>query len=90
MVGKSDHDGDPAVHYSLLRQIDCGFNVEIRRVVYDQETWALQLKAEGVDEIFINPIRTGVWTTGVASMPEWEQQRAVLKNQESFLNTGKI
>ena len=69
VVGKSDHDGDPAVHYALLRQIDYGFDVEIRRVVYDQETWALQLEAEGVDAIFINPIRTGVWTTGVASMP---------------------
>jgi len=90
VVGKSDHDGDPAVHYALLRQRDCGFDVEIRRVVYDQESWAQQLEAEGVDAIFINPIRTGGWTTGVASMPELEQQRAVLKNQECFLNTWMI
>jgi hypothetical protein len=51
---------------------------------------AQQLEAEGVDAIFINPIRTGGWTTGVASMPELEQQRAVLKNQECFLNTWMI
>jgi diadenosine tetraphosphatase ApaH/serine/threonine PP2A family protein phosphatase len=79
VVGKSDHDGDPAVHYALLRHEESGFAVEIRRVGYDHEAWARQLEQEGVDQIFIAPLRTGLWTAGVASMPGWEQQRAFSK-----------
>ena len=75
VAGKSDNDGDPAVHYVLLRQENFGFSVDIRRVIYDQEEWARQLEKEGVDQIFIAPLRTGFWTIGVASMPEWEQNR---------------
>ena len=74
VVGKSDHDGDPAVHYALLRPKDDSFSVEIRRVEYDHKAWARQLDAEGVDQIFVSSVRTGFWTTGVASMPEWEQK----------------
>lgn len=73
VVGKSDHDGDAAVHYALLWLRDDGFAVEIRRVAYDHESWACQLEAEGVDQIFVAPVRTGTWTTGVSSMPAWER-----------------
>lgn len=75
VVGKSDHDGDPAVHYALLRQNEGAFEVEIRRVSYDHESWAQQLEYEGVDRIFVTPIRTGTWTTGVANLPVWEKER---------------
>jgi diadenosine tetraphosphatase ApaH/serine/threonine PP2A family protein phosphatase len=75
VVGKSDHDGDPAVHYALLRQEGGLFEAEIRRVAYDHESWARQLEEEGVDHIFVTPVRTGTWTTGVASMPAWEKER---------------
>lgn len=73
VVGKSDHDGDPAVHYSLIRFCDTGFELEIRRVTYDHESWARQMEAEGVHEMFVSPVRTGLWTVGVGSMPDWEQ-----------------
>jgi len=74
VVGKADHDGDPSVHYALLRAEGDSFSAEIRRVEYDHEAWARQLETEGVDQIFVRPVRTGIWTIGVASMPEWEQK----------------
>jgi len=77
VVGKSDHDGDPAVHYALLKLDGTSFDVEIRRVTYDHDAWARQLEAEGVDSIFRTPIQTGIWTTGVASLPKSEQQRGI-------------
>ncbi len=75
VVGKSDHDGDPAVHYALINPCEGAFALEIRRVGYDHEAWAQQLEAEGVDQVFVSPVRTGIWTTGVASMPAEEQKR---------------
>jgi len=79
VVGKADHDGDPAVHYALMRPEGGSFEVEIRRILYDHDAWALQLEAEGVDQIFITPLKSGIWTTGVASMPQWEQHRRLSK-----------
>lgn len=69
VVGKPDHDGDPAVHYAIASASDLGWDCEIRRVAYDHEAWARQLEAEGVDPVFVSPLRTGIWTTGVASLP---------------------
>lgn len=69
-VGKPDHDGDTAVHYLLLHVTPVGFEAEIRRVEYDAAAWVAQLAAEGVGEIFTEPLRTGVWTVGVASLPD--------------------
>lgn len=83
VVGKSDHDGDPAVHYALLRPAGERFTVELRRVSYDHEAWARQLEAEGVDQVFVTPVRTGIWTTGVASMPAWERGRAPVARRDA-------
>jgi hypothetical protein len=35
-----------------------------------------QLKCEGVDSIFTEPLRTGWWTAGVKSLPASEKRRA--------------
>ncbi|MEO7327604.1 MAG: hypothetical protein ABI193_03430 [Minicystis sp.] len=76
VVGKPDHDGDPAVHYAI---IDCAEGsdpaIEIRRVAYDHEAWARRMEAAGIDAVFVEPVRTGVWTTGVASLPTAERHR---------------
>jgi diadenosine tetraphosphatase ApaH/serine/threonine PP2A family protein phosphatase len=76
-VGKPDHDGDPAVHYALLRleAPDRPAEIEIRRVPYDHQTWAGRMEAVGIAPVFVEPIRTGVWTTGVASLPPGERYR---------------
>lgn len=69
VVGKPDHDGDPAVHYALVTVADGQVSATIQRVEYDHLTWANILEQEGVDPIFIEPLRTGFWTTGVSSLP---------------------
>lgn len=75
VVGKPDHDADPAVHYALLRVSAAGFEAEIRRVEYDAEGWVAQLSAEGVLPMFTEPLRTGIWTVGVASLPDELRER---------------
>jgi diadenosine tetraphosphatase ApaH/serine/threonine PP2A family protein phosphatase len=75
-VGKADHDGDPAVHYALVDVPAVGApGLEIRRVTYDHEAWARRMESAGIAPIFVAPVRTGVWTTGVASLPPSERHR---------------
>jgi hypothetical protein len=75
VVGKPDHDGDPAIHYALAALHNGSWKALIRRVSYDHVAWATQLAREGVDEVFIEPLRTGWWTTGVNSLPQPERAR---------------
>ncbi len=75
-VGKPDHDGDPAVHYAILPVRNDQYGPpEIRRVEYDYEDWCRILEEEGVDDLFIDPLRTGIWTNGIQNLPEAERQR---------------
>lgn len=69
VVGKPDNDGDPAVHYAILT-VEAGKlqDIAIRRVEYDYLDWANTLEREGVDPIFIEPLRTGNWAYGLASL----------------------
>jgi diadenosine tetraphosphatase ApaH/serine/threonine PP2A family protein phosphatase len=76
VVGKADHDGDPSVHYALVdlpRNSEPG--LEIRRVAYDHEAWARRMEEAGIAPIFVEPVRTGIWTTGIASLPASERFR---------------
>lgn len=72
-TGKPDHDGDPAVHYALIDLRAHGSVIELRRVEYDHALWAAQLRQEGVEEIFTEPLLSGIWTVGINSLPEAEQ-----------------
>ncbi|MCC6537640.1 MAG: metallophosphoesterase family protein [Bryobacterales bacterium] len=76
VTGKPDHDGDPAVHYAYL-DLAAGSEpqIEIRRVVYDHESWASKMETIGIANVFVEPLRTGVWTSGVASLPASERFR---------------
>jgi diadenosine tetraphosphatase ApaH/serine/threonine PP2A family protein phosphatase len=76
VVGKPDHDGDPAVHYAMLRWHGGKPTVELKRVEYDHHAWVAQLRDEGVDDVFLSPLETGIWTVGVASLPEAERARS--------------
>ena len=74
VVGKPDHDGNTEVHYGILDVSYFGeLKVSIRSVRYDEIAWAEQLRSDGVPEIFISPLETGVWTTGLSSLPESER-----------------
>lgn len=75
VIGKPDHDGDPAVHYAVVSFGEGRTEASIRRVEYDHENWARQLEAEGVDPVFVEPLRTGWWSTGANSLPDWERYR---------------
>ena len=74
VCGKPDHDHDAAVHYaSLVWEEGGGWRPVIERVPYDHLAWADRLRAEGVDDVFTIPLRNGVWTCGVASLPPVER-----------------
>lgn len=75
VVGKPDHDGDPAVHYAVIDLPEGAPSIEIRRVSYDHEAWAREMEAAQIAPVFVEPIRTGIWTTGVASLPVGERHR---------------
>jgi diadenosine tetraphosphatase ApaH/serine/threonine PP2A family protein phosphatase len=83
VVGKPDHDGDPAVHYALI-DLSAGLDpaIEIRRVTYDHEAWARTMERAGISPVFVEPVRTGVWTTGVASLPASERFRWLRSSQK--------
>ncbi len=74
VVGKPDHDGDPAVHYAVVElHAKVPPEVRITRVEYDHSAWANGLDAEGVDEVFTASLRDGVWRCGLLSLPAWER-----------------
>jgi diadenosine tetraphosphatase ApaH/serine/threonine PP2A family protein phosphatase len=84
VVGKPDHDGDPAVHYARIELAEgAPPNIEIRRVSYDHEEWARRMEAAGIAAVFVEPVRTGVWTTGVASLPVGERYRYLRNGERS-------
>lgn len=74
VVGKPDNDGDPAVHYGVLEFSGSKVEIDVRRVHYDHLTWAGRLEEEGVEDVFVSPLRTGLWTCGVASLPARERE----------------
>jgi len=74
VCGKPDHDHDAAVHYATVEWhpgSEPGLNLQ--RVEYDHLAWADQLDGEGVDDVFTIPVRNGVWTCGLQSMPATER-----------------
>ena len=74
VVGKPDHDGDPAVHYAVVElRPGAAQEVQIARVEYDHAAWADQLDTEGVDEVFTASLRDGVWRCGLLSLPATER-----------------
>ncbi len=82
VTGKPDHDGDPAVHYALL-DLPAGAEpcIEIRRVTYDHQSWAATMESLGIANVFVEPLRTGIWTSGVASLPASERFRWLRASQ---------
>ncbi|WP_143167721.1 hypothetical protein [Chroogloeocystis siderophila] len=61
------------------------FNVEIRRVEYDYLDWVSTLECEGIEPIFIEPIRTEVWTFGVDSLPLTERSRYLITSHSHMV-----
>ncbi len=88
VVGKPDHDGDPAVHYAMVDLAGGEARIEIRRVTYDHDNWARTMEAAGISPVFIEPVRTGIWTTGIASLPASERFRWLRASPERRAGTA--
>ena len=82
-VGLPANDGDPAAHYAIVDLLDLDRPVEIRRVEYPHDHWADRVEADGVDPAFTEPLRTGFWRIGVASLPEAERRAAEARRTSS-------
>lgn len=88
-VGKADHDGDPAVHYATIELPAAGpARLAIERVTYEHEAFARAMEGRGISPVFVEPVRTGIWTIGVASLPSSERHR-YLRAGEPELETGR-
>ncbi len=53
-------------------------DVTIQRVEYEYHNWADTLECEGIDPVFIEPLRTGIWTSGLTSLPTVERNRYLI------------
>lgn len=75
-IGRPANDGDPGVHYAILQAPDgpgAPFGVELRRVAYDHEALAREMREEGLPEEFVETILTGWWTTCTEVLPARER-----------------
>lgn len=72
-IGRPANDGDTGVWYSVLTAVEGGIDVEMRRVAYDHEGLAAEMRAEGLPEAFVETILTGWWTTCLEILPAKER-----------------
>lgn len=75
-IGRPANNGDPAVWYAVLtapRNAVSPPEVEFRRVEYDVERLALEMRDEGLPEEFVETIFTGWWTTCLEILPARER-----------------
>ncbi|MGH7550405.1 MAG: metallophosphoesterase family protein [Gemmatimonadota bacterium] len=75
-IGRPPNDGRTSVPYALLRLDDDGHPaVEWRRVAYDHERLAAEMRKERLPEEFVETILTGWWTTCMEVLPMKERAR---------------
>lgn len=75
-IGRPANDGDASVVYALLHLDASGAPaVEWRRVAYDHERLAAEMRAERLPEEFVETILTGWWTTCLEVLPMKERAR---------------
>ena len=75
-IGRPANDGDPRVVYALLDlDRDGAPIVEWRRVAYDHDRLAAEMRAERLPEEFVETVLTGWWTTCLEVLPMKERAR---------------
>jgi predicted phosphodiesterase len=75
-IGRPANNGDTAVWYAVLSASKEPFapvDVEFRRVEYDYETLAGEMRNEKLPEEFVQTILTGWWTTCLEILPSRER-----------------
>jgi diadenosine tetraphosphatase ApaH/serine/threonine PP2A family protein phosphatase len=76
-IGRPANDGDPRVIYAILVAPENGapLEVEWRRVAYDHNALAAEMRDERLPEEFVETIETGWWTTCLEVLPMKERAR---------------
>jgi hypothetical protein len=89
-IGRPANDGHTGVYYALIRVEDPGagaspleagadpsaaLTVSLRRVDYDHERLARDMRSEQLPEEFVETIETGWWTTCLEILPAKERSR---------------
>jgi diadenosine tetraphosphatase ApaH/serine/threonine PP2A family protein phosphatase len=78
-IGRPANNGDAAVWYAVLTarpDRKQPVEVEFRRVVYDHERLAAEMREERLPEEFVETILTGWWTTCLEILPSRERARS--------------
>jgi hypothetical protein len=76
VIGRPPNDGRTGAPYALLRLDPDGEPaVEWRRVDYDHERLAAEMREEGLPAEFVDTILTGWWTTCLEVLPAKERAR---------------
>ena len=73
VIGRPANDGQTHVWYSLIEAGKAGLEVELVPLRYDHESLALDMRAEGLPEEFVETILTGWWTTCLEILPAKER-----------------
>lgn len=75
-IGRPANDGDVRIAYPILSLDESGeVLVEWRRVAYDHERLAAEMRAEELPGEFVETIETGWWTTCLEVLPAKERAR---------------
>jgi len=75
VIGRPPNDGDTKVDYTLVTIGDDDLDVERRRIAYDHERLAAEMRDEHIPEEFVETILTGWWTTCLEILPARERAR---------------
>ncbi|MCB1034500.1 MAG: metallophosphoesterase family protein [Acidobacteria bacterium] len=73
VIGRPANDGDPAVHYAMLKEAPGDLSVELLDLPYDHQGLAQEMRREELPEEFVETILTGWWTTCLEVLPPRER-----------------
>jgi len=74
-IGRPPNDGDTRVVYAWVEVYDEHVDIELRKIAYDHERLAADMRKEDLPEEFVETILTGWWTTCLGNMPAKERAR---------------
>ncbi len=77
VIGRPPNDGTTLVDYVLVHVSEDRVEIEPRRVSYDHEAIAEEMRSEGLPEEFVETILTGWWTTCLEILPARERARGI-------------
>lgn len=73
VIGRPANDGRPDVRYAVLDSAEGELRVDLRRLAYDHDALADEMRSERLPEEFVETILTGWWTTCLEILPAKER-----------------